>query len=397
MNADGGFQKQSEQMRPPEMQIQRLAYVDALRGWAILGVMLVHSAQTVHGQWSAREYFAYGALGVQLFYLLSAFTLCWVSYYVYNDTGSWRSFFIRRYFRIAPMYYIGIAVCLVTCTFASKDGLWGPIVRQHVWWSGGSESVSAANVFANLSFLHGINPFWINSLVPGGWSIAAECAFYTVFPFLFLHASTVGRACLLTAMSMAVAAGLHLVLKGVQPVSPLYMWQSYLFFWFPAQLPFFCMGIALFHFCRWLSARPFANSSSLGLVLISSSLLLLVFLVNGGKVWFFPRHWTFGFAFVGLASGLASYPMLLFVNFLTVKLGEVSYSCYIWHWFAISIVTAIRDSMCSEIIGGRPFVSFIGTFCSVAALSGILSWLTWNYIESPAIRLGKTLSKRVHS
>jgi peptidoglycan/LPS O-acetylase OafA/YrhL len=383
------------QMEQTEIPVQRLAFADALRGWAILGVMLAHSSQTVNGASWARDYCAYGALGVQLFYLVSAFTLCWVSYYVHTNDGSWKPFFIRRYFRIAPMYYVAILVCLVIYRFSSKNGLWSPIIGQYISWSGGSETVETANVLANLIFAHGINPFWITSLVPGGWSITVEFTFYAVFPFLFGHVSTMWRACLLTTVAMVVAACLHLILARVQPISPGDLWQGYLYFWFPAQLPFFCLGMALFQFCRWLSARSIAYPYFLGVVLISVSLLLMVFLVSGGRLWLFPRNWTFGFAFAGLAAGLACYPTVFFVNVVTMKLGEVSYSCYIWHWFVISLVTGLRDSTCSELFSGRPFLNLVATSLSVIVLSGVLSWLTWKYIETPAIRLGKAVSRKV--
>ena len=381
------------QTEKTEIPMRRLAFADALRGWAILGVMLVHCSQTVPDLGWGRDYFAYGALGVQLFYLVSAFTLCWVSYYVHKHDGSWKPFYIRRYFRIAPMYYVAILLCLVIYRFCSKDGLWSPIINGYTSWSGGSETVATANVLANLIFVHGINPFWITSLVPGGWSITVEFTFYAVFPFLFGHVSTMWRACLLTTMAMVLAACLHLILARVQPISSVGLWQSYLYFWFPAQLPFFCLGMTLFQFYRWLSARSFANTYSLGVVLISVSLILIVFLVSGGRLWLFPRNWTFGFAFACLAAGLACYPMVFFVNIVTMKLGEVSYSCYILHWFVISIVTRLRESTCSEILSGWPFFNLVATSLSVIVLSGFLSWATWHYIEIPAIRLGKAVIK----
>jgi peptidoglycan/LPS O-acetylase OafA/YrhL len=50
------------------------------------------------------DFTAYGARGVQLFYMVSAFTLLSVSRQPFNA----RSFFIRRFFRIAPAFYIAM-------------------------------------------------------------------------------------------------------------------------------------------------------------------------------------------------------------------------------------------------------------------------------------------------
>ena len=55
---------------------QKLQYIDALRGWAILAVLAVHCSTWVRPDhpllWSIASK---GAVGVQLFYLVSAFTL----------------------------------------------------------------------------------------------------------------------------------------------------------------------------------------------------------------------------------------------------------------------------------------------------------------------------------
>ena len=57
--------------------MKKLDYVDALRGIAILGVIMVHTSQ--YGHYNVPKIIAniidQGARGVQLFYLASAFTL----------------------------------------------------------------------------------------------------------------------------------------------------------------------------------------------------------------------------------------------------------------------------------------------------------------------------------
>ena len=90
----------------------KFKYIDALRGLAIFLVMIVHTSQ--YGEKSHNEifnsFFKFGAKGVQLFFLASAFIL-FLSYN-YRISKQYknllRDFYIRRFFRIAPMYYIGI-------------------------------------------------------------------------------------------------------------------------------------------------------------------------------------------------------------------------------------------------------------------------------------------------
>lgn len=83
-------------------------YIDALRGYAILLVILVHSSQHVPNFdgliWDVS---IQGARGVQLFFVVSAFTLM-MSWSRRNDGSV--NFYLRRLFRIAPMFWSAIVV-----------------------------------------------------------------------------------------------------------------------------------------------------------------------------------------------------------------------------------------------------------------------------------------------
>ena len=99
------------------MQARRLLYIDALRGFAILGVIVVHVA----GAFPAPSHvlnviLANGGRGVQLFFVVSAFTLFHsLDSKTAGAAGLFR-FFVRRYFRVAPLYYAG---CCSTSSYIS--------------------------------------------------------------------------------------------------------------------------------------------------------------------------------------------------------------------------------------------------------------------------------------
>ncbi len=54
----------------------RLQSLDFLRGIAILGVIAVHTSQAFPSMLD--PFLAYGRFGVQLFYFISAFTMCYM-------------------------------------------------------------------------------------------------------------------------------------------------------------------------------------------------------------------------------------------------------------------------------------------------------------------------------
>lgn len=116
----------------------KLRYIDSLRGLAILAVLMVHC-----GQYGINKYpdlianiINTGGRGVQLFFVASAFTL-FLSLARRSETVK-SNFYIRRFFRIAPMYYLGIAYYLM------QDG-YGPR-----YWLGDAPGITSWHIFANV-------------------------------------------------------------------------------------------------------------------------------------------------------------------------------------------------------------------------------------------------------
>lgn len=88
------------------MQPNHFGFIDALRGYAILLVMAVHSSQ-ISTAWigTGKQIVDQGARGVQLFFVASALTLI-MSWQTRRDGVL--AFYARRFFRIAPMFWLGI-------------------------------------------------------------------------------------------------------------------------------------------------------------------------------------------------------------------------------------------------------------------------------------------------
>src|SRR5271167_4323229 len=87
--------------------ITRYAYIDAVRGYAILMVIAVHTSHYFDLPAPLATVFAQGARGVQLFFVASALALCF-SWTARKESA--KSFYARRLFRIAPMFWLAIIV-----------------------------------------------------------------------------------------------------------------------------------------------------------------------------------------------------------------------------------------------------------------------------------------------
>ncbi len=225
---------------------KRYPWIDTLRGLAILMVIAVHTSHGLKGSESLlKTIFGFGGYGVQLFFVASAMTLCMSLENNYGKPRWLIKYAVRRYFRIAPMYYVGI-VLYFFWSFAknyAQHGLIGPLPQYTV-----------ANVLANVVFIHGFVPAAYNDIVPGGWSIGAEAVFYVVFPVLFLLYRTAKQPLLLSG----------LLLVACYALISLVQWQlgqsaagsDFLYFNIANQLHVFIIGIIGFYFLPVIAGLP---------------------------------------------------------------------------------------------------------------------------------------------
>ncbi|MGY4373336.1 peptidoglycan/LPS O-acetylase OafA/YrhL [Bradyrhizobium sp. i1.3.6] len=108
-----------------------------------------------------------------------------------TETDPTRKFYIRRFLRIAPLFWLAIPVYLAV------NGT-GPSYNA-------PNGIGPLQVILTATFLHGFWPDSVNSVVPGDWSIAAEMTFYLVFPFVITAFGSRRH------LYLALAIALHLV------------------------------------------------------------------------------------------------------------------------------------------------------------------------------------------
>jgi peptidoglycan/LPS O-acetylase OafA/YrhL len=150
--------------------------LDALRGVAILDVMLFHFGGGYKGSnpslriWSAVV--DSGWMGVDLFFVLSGFLITGILFDTACTENRARNFYTRRALRIFPVFY-GVLLGLLLLT---------PVLHLH--WKTGHLLLffflsNMTGIFApNLGGVHN----WIN--LSHLWSLAVEEQFYLMWPFV---------------------------------------------------------------------------------------------------------------------------------------------------------------------------------------------------------------------
>ena len=357
--------------------MKKLDYIDALRGLAILGVIMVHTNQygSPIGSNILSKIISMGGRGVQLFYLASAFTL-FLSFKNRSKKEIFpiRNFFVRRFFRIAPMYYIGISYYLFQDGFGSR------------YWLGDQTDISTLNIVSNFTFLHGFNPYWINSLVPGGWTIAVEMTFYAILPFLFSKIKNINQAFNFFVISLFVNYTLSFLLTKISIVSSERLWNEYLFFYFPSQLSIVALGIVMFFII--IESENIRNISGKSLLIFSG---LLLFQLLSGIQFAIQNHILFGIVFLFLGLALSKYKFELIINPIINYIGRISFSMYLAHFAVLHwlLVFNYVDYLDNSII------NYFLRYSIVTVLTMLIATVFYNFIEMPFQRLGKEIIKRI--
>lgn len=358
------------------IETEKYDYIDAIRGFAILGVVLVHSSQwIVPASDILYKIASEGARGVQLFYIASALTL-FLSMESRKEIEERPilSFFIRRFFRIAPAFYLSIIIYTIHHGMSAR--YWAPNGLK--WWY----------VPLTASFLHGWHPETITSVVPGGWSIAIEMTFYLFVPYFFIKLNSIKTTLIALFLSLFFAKAVSIII--VYFLSPLYseaqqyLVSSFAFFSFFSQLPIFILGILLYHIIK---KYPHGDNVAGLLMLLLSICLFIEFSTSI----LFPRHFLYGIAFIVFSLSLHYSPQKILVNAVTVFIGRLSFSIYLVHFMVIEIVKSIFSD--GFILGGNSGFAF--AFLLVLGLSTCISYLTHKIIEIPGINLGKNIIKRL--
>ena len=377
-----------------QVQQRYLPWVDALRGWAIFGVLICHVGQGIENSPSFLATLTYqGAMGVQLFYMISAFTLFLsLANRKKAEKKPLVNFFIRRFFRIAPLFYCAIAFYILT------SGI-GPN-----YWVEDGQSITIPNLITHITFTNGWNPYWINSLVPAGWSIAIEMPFYLIVPYLFKTIKTINQAIYLTLATLFINKLINFILSQRPLIPERQIWDLFLVYWLPSQLPFFALGIVLYFLLKDTISNQVPSESSLQSQLkrqITPLFFITLFLAvfsYVSKAQLGILGFLYGIALLILAVFLSQHSVPFLVNKFWCYLGKISYSAYLTHLTVLSVARGFLQKALSLLnLNLPPTINFILLLGISLAATIAVSAVTYKFIEMPGLKLGRTLIAKIES
>jgi peptidoglycan/LPS O-acetylase OafA/YrhL len=354
----------------PEKPGHRIKEFEGLRGCLAWWVVLFHlglMAQVPQGTLTRVEAMvAFGGWqAVELFIILSGFVIALL---LDVEKESYAVFITRRFFRLAPVYYV---LLLYGIILAVQQGLYGDQLQEHI--------------LVHLTLLHGLVPDEIlkgspNAFCHPAWSISVEWQFYLIAPF-----------CLGLARKSATHAMGLLAVFAV-------LWAACVRFGtfaFQATVlmrpGLFGVGIASYYLYRSAMEQGVLTRRFVAYLLPAGISLLLIFVADPITV---PALWIVLFVTVlARHAGVASWPVRLVSGFLSlpfvVWLGRLSYSTYLCHVFVLEPVVALANpSLASLGVRGRLAALALLASVPIVAISAVLHYV----VEKPGIQFGKQVA-----
>ncbi|WP_436845997.1 acyltransferase family protein [Streptomyces chartreusis] len=299
------------------------------------------------------EYFAYGCLGVQVFFVISGFVIC---------MSGWgrplKSFFASRASRLLPAYWV--AVVLVTAVFAL------PVVAY--------KAVSPSDALVNLTMLQ--MPLGVDRVLGVCWTLWAEVRFYALFALCVVLPGANRRRVIMFCAGWMLAAVIAQNAK--MPLLDIVAMPEY--------APFFIGGVGLYlvHLDR-------RDAYGWGIVAVSW-LIGQHYAVAG--LWHAPGAGGFSYR---SSVGIMLVVTFGFVAVAAIALGWLRWAN--WRWLTVAGALTYPFYLVHEHLGwvvihalhrglGLPSAA---TFALTTGSMLLLAWLLNHYVEKPLTPRLRTL------
>jgi peptidoglycan/LPS O-acetylase OafA/YrhL len=329
--------------------------IDGLRALAVIPVILFHAGfQAFNG----------GFVGVDVFFVISGYLITTIIISELEDGKfSIINFYERRARRILPALLFVMFVCL---PFA-----WLWLLPEDIKIF--SQSLVAVSVFSSNIFFYNTSGYFdtLAELKPllHTWSLAVEEQYYLFFPIFLMVTWRFGKRWILALLAVIflVSLGLSQWLSVVKPMAG--------FFLLPARgwellvgsfSAFYLSTYQTSHSNNWLNDA----GSATGLALV----ILAIFAFNNQtpSPSLYTLVPTLGAALIILYGTSNTYVGKLLGAKLFVGIGLLSYSAYLWHQPLLAFAKNRFTYNLSETVT-----------LTIVALTFMLSWFSWKYVESP--------------
>lgn len=335
-------------------------HIDALRAVSVF-IVIFHHLPIMGGDNLFTTIFHHFT-GVEIFFVISGFLITRIL--LLNKANNkpiklnLKTFYIRRFFRIFPIYYLSIFYLIL---INPSD------YRSYFWY----------DLFYISNFKMGFDGDFAG-VTPHFWSLAVEEQFYLIWPLIIFGVSL--------AKNKLVKTILFVFLLGVAGKYLFdYLDKGFLAARTINSLAYLGMGGLLGYFELYKSDYISKLSKYLGYVLLSILFIAVAEFYYGIKIdrgVYFIIHLIFVTIIVSkFVTGFSGFVGKIAGSSILTYLGKISYGLYVYHFLAIHIITPINKVL-QTIDLELPIAGYTGAITKVLATIVIAS-VSWFLIEKP--------------
>jgi peptidoglycan/LPS O-acetylase OafA/YrhL len=348
--------------------------IEVLRGFAAISVLVLHVIDATGWQSfpsaGPLAWFRVGWLGVDIFFVISGLVITLAAFrsLQQHPEAPARHFLLRRFARIAPLYYLslGAYLCMVNAAPLANGGAWFQLSTHGL-------------------FIHNLFPTAAGAINHPTWTIGAEMQLYVLVallipvmwrlkPFLF------GAVCLCLAIAYRYAAHRYLPEWQANPPAAL---MSFINTQTPGWLDRFGFGMVLAFFVIRGGMQRVSNLKWIGLFFVSLFGLYVceAILSTQGNLYWSTWLWpTFFRSIAALVAALLVWAAIVMPVKFEQKLpavfiffGKISYGIYLWHAIVIPLLQRYW-----------PMPPLLMLF-TTTIITVVLASVSWVLIEKPII------------
>ncbi len=376
------------------MKTARIECLDGLRGLAAIWVLLGHAA--ILSGWKFPILHS-PSLAVDLFMMLSGFLMTF--HYQERQTrepwqapSTWGTFWTRRFFRIAPLYYVLLlaAILLGPTLGAARDSIASAISGTGTIDERYTDQ-SWQNVAMHVTFAFGFSPYYGFRTALPDWSIGLEMAFYAAFPFLMMAVARLGF------IATAVGASLfcYLLSLACSGYFEAFSEPSLL----AMKLPIFLGGM--------LVAASLTTHGYRRLLLLGIAAVICLIPIRGvASHGIAPLIRLLSLASLAILADCHRMPRIAALHRIipavstilggriAAFLGDTSYGVYLLH---LLVMLPVLQAVINILPQASAPILFLTTVAIVIPIVYLISWILHIWIERPGIQLGRRILAMVRT
>lgn len=360
--------------------MRNFSIVNGMRGVAALWVVLGHCSIWI----GYHSILPDPKIAVDIFMLISGFVMMYTSHVVYpqliHSDKYWRIFYIRRFFRLSPAYYLVLLLAFMLSHYFESGYHQLGLMQNNSYLANYPADFSWNNFFLHISYIFGLLPESSSSTLLSDWSIGVEAQFYLIFPFLYIFLTRrqnwLSLSCIcLFSIILSLATRKYVLLHYIEPSLLSY------------QLPVFLLGCLIYCGIYLAQSKWYKVSVVVMIIILCCYIIIVKYQGKKGYELFFVIMLI---SYSCSNSKLAIMLENFFDNRLFKILANLSYGVYLIHDLILAVLGSLIVSKLLH-MGFLREQFFLPLSICIVVISYFFAAIIYLFVEQPGIKLGRRL------